>query len=138
MMRPPISGVTFNERGEAMATIEVLVTDQGVAAVPNPAAANPGELVVWNFRPSSQTFRVVFKEFQPPNGPKEPISNQRPFTQPLSTDPGPVGSIIDPGAQRGRYIYDIEDAEGRKLNWLNHLPPNQNFGGLDVPKPPPK
>ena len=119
-----------------MATIDVLVTDQGVAARPNPVGADRGELVVWNFRPSSQTFRVVFKEFQPPNGPKERISGQRPFSQPLLTDPGPVGGIIDPGAQAGRYIYDIQDAEGKKLNWLNHLPPDQNFGGLDVPKPP--
>jgi hypothetical protein len=135
MRRPPILGVTFIERGGSMATIEVLVTDQSVAAAPNPAAADPGELVVWNFRPSSQTFRVVFKEFQPPNGPKKRISDQRPFSQPLSTDPGQVGGIIDLGAGGGLYIYEIHDAGGTKLNWLNRLPPDQNFGGLDVPRP---
>jgi hypothetical protein len=127
-----------------MATIEVLVTGQAgssnrhVAAEPNPADANRGELVIWNIRPSSETFRVVFKGFQPNDeGLTQHISDQCPFSQPLSIEAGLVGGIIDSGTQAGRYIYDIVDERGHKLNWLNLLSPGENFGGLDVPRKPP-
>jgi hypothetical protein len=138
MMRPPISGVTFNERGGAMVTIEVVVTNQDVSANPNPAKVDRGELVIWNFQPSSRTFRVVFKKFQPPGGSLKDISDKGPFSRSLSRTPGLVRGNIAQGAQDGLYIYDIQNSRGKKLNWLNPLSQDQNFGGLDVPKPPPK
>ena len=40
-------------------------------------------------------------------------------------------------APNGRYLYDIHDGNNQPLKWLIPLSIDQNFGGLDVPKPPP-
>ena len=43
----------------------------------------------------------------------------------------PTDSAEDP------YLYEIQNAAGTKLEWLNALiVVNENFGGLDVPRPP--
>lgn len=116
--------------------IDVLVTDQGVAAQRNRKGADPDDTVIWNFIPASSTFQVVFREFQDPNGTTQRIPPaQVPVSGSLSTTRG-VDSGIVLNVPAGLYVYDIQDSNGNTLPWLNPISPTQTFGGLDIPRPP--
>jgi hypothetical protein len=50
---------------------------------------------------------------------------------------GKISGTIAKDAPNGRYIYEIHNSNNEKLRWLTPLGPGQEFGGLDIPKPPP-
>ncbi len=124
-----------------MATINVTVTAEGVSAVENPQSAQQTETVTWVFTfigTGSDNLRVVFKKVELSNNAGALlIYEQGPFSSPLSMIEGQISGIIAQEAPNGRYLYDIHDGNNQALNWLTKLSMNQNFGGLDVPKPPP-
>jgi len=129
-----------------MATINVAVTagtaGREVSAVGNPQAARQSDTVTWIFPPGSDDLRVVFKKVELPDSSGVLSSSlliyeQGPFSRPLSMIGGKISGTIAPDAPNGRYLYDIHDGNNKSLNWLTKLPPDQNFGGLDVPKTPP-
>jgi hypothetical protein len=126
-----------------MATINVTVTAAGVSADKNPQAAKQTETVTWVFGTGSDDLRVVFKKVELPNSSGVLSSSlliyeQGPFSRPLSMIGGQISGTIAPDAPDGRYLYDIHDGNNKSLNWLTRLSPDQNFGGLDIPKPPPR
>ena len=126
-----------------MATITAKVTEtpEGVrvSAVGNPQTAKQTETVTWVFTgPGSDDLRVVFKKIELPNSSGVLlIYEQGPFSRPLSMIGGKISGTIAPDAPNGRYLYDIHDGNNKSLNWVTKLSPDQNFGGLDVPKSPP-
>jgi hypothetical protein len=136
---PPISGVILNERGGPMVTINVAVTvGREVSAVGNPQSARQSDTVTWIFPPGSDDLRVVFKKVELSNSSGVLlIYEQGPFSRPLSMIGGRISGTIAPDAPNGRYLYDIHDGNNQPLTWLPPLSKTQNFGGLDVPKPPP-
>lgn len=127
-----------------MATITVKVTEtpegvRVVSAVGNPQSAKQTETVTWVFTgPGSDNLRVVFKKVEfPDNAGALLIYEQGPFSSPLSMIGGQISGTIAQEAPNGRYLYDIHDGNNQPLTWLPPLSKTQNFGGLDVPKPPP-
>jgi hypothetical protein len=124
-----------------MATINVTVTAEGVSAVENPQIAKQTETVIWVFTfigTASDNLRVVFKKAELPNNSGALlIYEQGPFSSPLSMIGGQISGTIAQEAPNGRYLYDIHNGNNKTLNWLTKLSPDQNFGGLDVPKSPP-
>ena len=66
------------------------------------------------------------------------IYEQGPFSKPLAMIGKQISGTIAPEAPNGRYLYDIHDGDNKSLNWLTKLSPDQNFGGLDIPKSPPR
>jgi len=124
-----------------MATITVKVEAAGVSAVENPQTAKQTETVTWVFTfigTASDNLRVVFKKVELPNNSGALlIYEQGPFSSPLSMIGGQISGTIAPDAPDGRYLYDIHDGNNKSLNWVTKLSPDQNFGGLDVPKSPP-
>lgn len=125
-----------------MATITVKVTEtpEGVkvSAVGNPQSAKQTETVTWVFPPGSDDLRVVFKKVELPNNSGVLlIYEQGPFSRPLSMIGNQISGTIAPEAPNGRYLYDIHDGNNQSLKWSPQLSKTQNFGGLDIPKPPP-
>ena len=122
-----------------MATINVTVNAAVVSAVENPQSARQTETVTWVFTgPASDDLRVVFKKVELPNSSGVLlIYEQGPFSRPLSMIGNQISGTIAPDAPNGRYLYDIHDGNNKSLKWSPPLNKNQNFGGLDVPKPPP-
>jgi hypothetical protein len=121
-------------------TIMVSVTGRGVRAEENPLGANPGDTVTWFFGESTastvgKNLHVVFREVElaDGSGKTEPCGPNGPFSE-LSRNPEQIVGTISPTAQKGRYLYDVF----LKLDWINPLPPDGNFGGVDVPPPPPR
>lgn len=128
-----------------MATITVRVeeTPKGVrvSAVGNPQSAKQTETVTWVFTfvgTASDNLRVVFKKVELPNSSSLLLHEQGPFSRPLSMSGNQISGTIAPDAPDGRYLYDIHDGNNKSLDWLTRLPPDRNFGGLDIPKPPPR
>ncbi len=123
-----------------MATINVTVNAAGVSALENPQSARQTETVTWVFTfigPGSDELRVVFKKVELSNNSGVLLINEQgPFSGPLSMIGGQIRGTIAQDAPWGRYLYDIHDGTN-KLNWVTKLSPDQNFGGLDIPKPPP-
>ncbi len=124
-----------------MATINVNVRAKGVSAVENPQSAQQTETVTWVFTfigTDSDNLRVVFKKVELSNNSGVLLINEQgPFSGPLSMIGGQIRGTIAQDAPWGRYLYDIHDGNNKVMNWLTKLPPDQNFGGLDVPKSPP-
>ncbi len=124
-----------------MATINVTVNAAGVSALENPQSARQTETVTWVFTfigPGSDELRVVFKKVELSNNSGVLLINEQgPFSGPLSMIGGQISGTIAQDAPWGRYLYDIHDGTN-KLNWVTKLSPDQNFGGLDIPKPPPR
>lgn len=140
-----------------MATTKVTltVTDAGVAVsdvtaagqalgVRNPQFAKQGDTVTWVFIGGSADLHMVFKEVRFPNasgglGSSEFVEEQGPFSGPLSRSRNEISGTIAEYARNGRYLYEIRDGNGRPLHWTTPLmPKRENFGGLDVPRTPPK
>ena len=124
-----------------MATINVTVTAEGVSAVENPQTAKQTETVTWVFTfigTASDNLRVVFKTVELPNNSgAQLIHEQGPFSRPLSMIGGQISGTIAQEMPDGRYLYDIHDGTNQRVKWVTPLSPTQNFGGLDIPKPPP-
>ncbi|HEX3527867.1 MAG TPA: hypothetical protein VH988_12450 [Thermoanaerobaculia bacterium] len=122
-------------------TIKLTVTAQGevkVSAVANPQTAKQADIVTWVFEPGSEDLRVVFKKVELANNSGALlIYEQGPFSSPLSRIGGELSGTIAKDAPDGRYLYDIHDGNNQRLNWEIPLSIDQNFGGLDIPKPPP-
>ena len=122
-----------------MVTITVKVTAAGVSAVENPQAARQTDTVTWVFDPDSDDLRVVFKRVELSNNSGVLlIYEQGPFSRPLSMIGGKIRGTIAQDAPNGRYLYDIHDGNNKSLTWVNPISKKQNFGGLDIPKPPPR
>lgn len=122
-------------------TITVDVTDTTVLAEDNPLGANPGDTVVWQWDAATaasmgKNLQVVFREIELADGTIEPCGPSGPFSE-LSRSAERVVGIVSFRSHKGRYLYDVFH-DSKKLNWLNPLPPGKNFGGLDVPPPPPR
>ena len=124
-------------------TITVMVTEAGgVAAEKNPLGANPGDTVIWLWDAATAStigkdLQVMFREVELADGSgTQPCGPSGPFSDVSRSAERIIGTIAF-GSQKGRYLYDIFK-DSKKLNWINPLPPNQNFGGLDVPPPPPR
>jgi hypothetical protein len=124
-----------------MATINVKVMAEGVSAVENPQTAKQTETVTWVFTfigIASDNLRVVFKKVELSNDSGVLLINEQgPFSGPLSMIGGQISGTIAQEAPNGRYLYDIHDGNDKFLDWVTKLSPDQNFGGLDVPKSPP-
>jgi hypothetical protein len=109
--------------------------------VGNPQSAKQTETVTWVFKfidTASDNLRVVFKKVELPNNSGTLlIYEQGPFSRPLSMIGGQISGTIAQEAPNGRYLYDIHDGNNQSLKWLPPLSTTQNFGGLDIPKPPP-
>lgn len=123
----------------ATITINVKLTPAGVVALENPGAADLNETVTWVFDSAPDDLHVVFKKVELSNGAGGLlIAEQGPFSKPLSRSGKEISGTIAPDAPYGRYLYDIRDGKNQRLHWVNRLSPEQNFGGLDIPKPPVK
>jgi hypothetical protein len=123
-------------------TVNILVTAQGVAARENFKDVNRLDGVTWVLAPSSESFQVVFTEFQPLDGPRQTnIPVQGPFSQPLLTNGnlngGEVTGSVRADAEDGIYFYEIHNNTG-KLPWLNPVSEDEEFGGVEVHGPPPR
>jgi hypothetical protein len=121
----------------ATITINVKLTPAGVVAQENPGAARLNDTVTWVFDSGPDDLHVVFKKVELSNG-ELLIAEQGPFSTPLSRSGKEISGTIAPDAPGGRYLYDIRDGKNQRLTWANPLSPGQNFGGLDIPKPPPR
>lgn len=125
-------------------TIRVTVNRRsfGVRAESNPlSGVQPGETVAWVFDAAEKDLRVVFKRFEPADGSEilEPVDPRGPFES-LTASEGRISGTISKALSerdRGRFIYDVFAGE-TKLGWSNPLPDGGNFGGLDIPPPPPR
>lgn len=120
-------------------TIELTVKRNEVRAEPNPLPnVAPGDTVLFDVTavPSGlrpRDLEVEFHEVRVPCGP------QGPFAFPLT---GMTGRVAK--GQGGLYIYRVFAVTGgphgplrTPLNWVNGLEPGGNFGGINVPRPPP-
>lgn len=121
--------------------VDVLVTEQGVAARESFKSANRGNTVTWDFSANQGTFEVEFRGFLPPgsplNAPIQPLPAQNLFSAPLqpSSNGGTISGTIDPNAPDGVYFYHILNG-GRILRWLNPISIFHEFGGVQIPDPP--
>jgi hypothetical protein len=128
-----------------MATINVSIKltvtaqeEREVRAVANPQTAKQADTVTWVFEPGSEDLRVVFKKVELANDSGALlIYEQGPFSRALSRIGVELSGTIAKDAPDGRYLYDIHDGNNQPLKWRNPISKDQNFGGLDIPKPPP-
>ena len=118
--------------------IKVTVEAGGVSAEKNPEAADQTDTITWVFNSGRDDLQVVFKKVEFRNGSSLLLHEQGPFSRPLSRKGRKISGTIAAAAPGGRYLYDIRDGNNQQLTWLNPLSEDQNFGGLDVPKPPRK
>lgn len=114
---------------------------KGVIAEKNPTGANPGETVIWSFKPTvgeaGKDLQVMFREVELADGSgTELCGPSGPFSD-LSRMAERIVGTISSTARKGLYLYDIF-LDSKKLEWENLLPPGRNFGGLEVPPPPPR
>ena len=113
---------------------------KSVRAEPNPLAlphSQPGDTVTWLLDESAagKNLRVVFRQVLPLDGSAAQATNG-PFSQ-LSTDAGRIVGTLEGNIRQGRYLYGFF-AGDTKVPWANRLEGEDNFGGLDIPKPPPR
>jgi hypothetical protein len=121
-------------------TISVRVSGEGIRAMENPTGAHPGDTVTWLFQGDTvgKDVRVVFREVEPADGsPTAECGPNGPFSELARSADRIVGRIPSPVQTKGRFLYDVFEGD-KKLEWINRLPPDQNFGGLDIPPPPPR
>lgn len=108
--------------------VDIFVTldaDDRVTAETNPSEANRGEEVTWHCqgRAAGRGLRVVFQE------------DDGPFDGLRSTSVDQVNGTVRPDAATGLHFYNIFD-EDTRLEWANPVSPQQNFGGIEIPRPP--
>jgi hypothetical protein len=100
-----------------------LTHDNRVVAIANPARANRGEEVTWDCqgRAANRGLRVVFVNLSPLQG-VQPNGNQ-------------ITGTVRSNADDGIHIYNIFQGD-TQLDWANPVSGNENFGGLEIPRPP--
>ena len=107
-------------------TIILTVTeDNKVTANLNPLSVQPGDTVTFQPEVQNPAGRQITLDFQLVHRAANLIG---PF---VSLSPALVGKV---GAGQ-RFFYKVF-ANGTELNWTNPVP-GGNFGGIDVPQPPP-
>jgi len=126
-----------------MATIAVTVTNTAdglkVSATENPQIVEQEDTVTWDFNSGPDDLLVVFKKVELPDNSGALLINEKgPFSRPLSRSGNKISGTIAQQAPRGLYLYDIRDGNNQRLQWVNSISKTKNFGGLDVPKPPPR
>lgn len=104
-------------------------SEETVHAVPNPQIVEPGEELIWRFDPTVGDRKLRVK-----------LEGSDPFTGPLSHEAGQiVGTIRQDVARDKRFTYKFVEGENdEQVTWGNRLENEENFGGLDVPPPPPR
>lgn len=123
-------------------TVKLKVKAGKVSAEPNPLPnVRPGDTVRFEVGPTliakAGHLEVEFHEVRSPCGPEGP------FAAPAAGSGAFSGQV---GPQRnGLFIYRVfavqegpQGVQRKPLDWVNGLDPGGNFGGIDVPKPPPK
>lgn len=109
-----------------MAQITVTLAANGkVTARANPAKADPGDTITWICvgKAKGLGLRVAFQDGSPVDRLESAEADQIEGTIRRDTEPG-------------LYLYDIFDRDHRKLAWANPISPQQNFGGIEIPKRP--
>ena len=114
-----------------------------VTAVENPLKAAPGDIVTWRLdaKSANRQVRVQFVEVRL-------LSDQR--LRGADGPDGPFASLVQEGAEivgtlpqdlalDRRFIYKFVVGEnGEQVKWGNPIEGTENFGGLDIPQPPPR
>jgi hypothetical protein len=119
--------------------VEIFVTGEGVAARETFKSVPRLDEVTWTDR-DGVDFEVVFVEFQPPGGSRQPILDPRgPFSGPLSSTGGILKNRVRTDAEDGSFFYFIH-RNGNALEWLRPIGTRaeDNFGGVEVHGPPPR
>lgn len=109
-----------------------------VFAEPNPQRVAIGDTVSWVFTPEAKdrNLRVAFQEVQALGGAKLRDCDAKGPLASLTLDGDRVAAA--PGAPPGeRFIYKFMAGDDQ-FPWGNRLDGDQNFGGLDIPQPPPR
>ncbi len=138
---------------EHLITVKLVVNAEGkekVVAEPNPLpGVEPGDIVVWMLAPSTdgRALRVEFEEVWTlgPDGkevdPKARIKPLEPAARPClgpNSESGRIIGVVKADVARGkRFVYKVMD-DGGQLAWGNPMLGTENFGGMDVPAPPPR
>lgn len=110
-----------------MARITVTLEANGkVTAQANPAQADPGDTIRWICvgRAKGLGLRVDFQEASPLDRLESVVADE-------------IRGTVSQGTAPGLYLYDILDRAGGKIAWANPISPQQNFGGIEIPKRPP-
>lgn len=110
-----------------MAQITVVLEANGkVTAKANPAHADPGDTITWVCvgRAKGLGLRIDFQDGSPVERLESVVVDQVQGTVRRDTAPG-------------LYLYDIFDRDNGKLAWANPISPQQNFGGIEIPRRPP-
>lgn len=110
-----------------MAQITVTLEANGkVTAQANPAKAEPGEAITWVCVGRAKGLRLQI-DFQ----------HSTPLDRLESVVEDEIRGTVPQGTAPGLYLYDILDRAGGKLAWANPISPQQNFGGIEIPRRPP-
>jgi hypothetical protein len=116
---------------------------QVVTALENPLRAAPGDVVTWRLDAMSanRQIRIQFVEVRRLSGPD---------VDQVSSPDGPFASLVQDGAEivgtlpqdvdlDRRFIYKFVMGENNEqVTWGNPIDGTENFGGLDIPQPPPR
>ena len=121
--------------------ISVTVENGKVTAEPNRLPCGPGDTVEWDLGSSAEAgeLRIEFeKVLALPDG--ELLDNEviSPFTGDPVSAPGRITGTVRTDVVPGRcFVYRFFRGDD-PLSWENPMSPTQDFGGLDIPPPPPR
>jgi hypothetical protein len=103
-----------------------------VRAEPNLLTLQPEDTVTWIFDETvgERNLQVQFEQIQVLPGPNGPF----PW---LLHEAGRILGKERTAARIERFIYHFVE-DGAQVPWDNPIGEKQNFGGLDIPKPPPR
>jgi len=124
--------------------IEVTLSEaKKVSAIPNPLEeVQPGDTVVWSFVPSEvgNGLQIGFLGVQVLAGGEELQESEpnQPFAFPLAQEAGKLVGVVRADVVRGRrFKYGFFGGDGQ-IAWAEKMEDIHDFGGLDIPPPPPR
>lgn len=143
--RPAHTGRGEQRRIEMDHSIHVILVNGTVQAKPNPLPkVRPGDTVAWDLGDETVRDRDLHVEFQEVrtkladgNEATGPCGKDGPFSS-VSKENGRIFGTVAQG-RLGLFIYKFFE-DGTQVEWEkeNRMHGEENFGGVDVPPPPPR
>jgi hypothetical protein len=114
-----------------------------VTALENPLKAAPGDVVTWRLdaKSTNRQIRIQFVEVRLLSDEKlrGAAGPDGPFVSLVQDGAEIVGILPQEVALDRRFIYKFVVGEnGEQVTWGNPIEGTENFGGLDIPQPPPR